>query len=203
MPEALICEPGYSGCKETWVPSNHRHAKKGYSADVIGRLPYPTVQPGQLWLIEIRSIDPELTPLECGVLAAADLVIYDRALASTMAKFLHLCGYAEPAGPSDAVSERCLRLVTDGWSVARLIIPPAPSNRERSDQLRRSAEWSLALKTPVDLPVLAFTNAGGGIYPPGGTDSLAQPSIRTIVLSAIESGGGPLFRFASANGLAG
>jgi hypothetical protein len=203
VPEALICEPGYSGCKETWVPSNHGHAKKGYSADIIGPLPYSIVQPGQLWLIEIQPTDPELTPLECGVLADADLVIYDRALASTMAKFLHLCGYAEPAGPGDAVSERCARLVTDGWSVARLMIPPAPSSRARSDQLRRSAEWSLTLKTPADLPVLAFTNASGGIHPPGGTDPLAQPAIRTIVLSAIESRGGPLFRFASANGLAG
>ena len=206
MPEALICEPDYSGCKETWVPSNHRDAKKGFSADVIGCLSYPTVQPGQLWLIEIQPIDPELTPLEYGVLTAADLVIYDRALASTMAKFLHLCGYAEPAEPGDAVFERCVRLVTDGWSVARLITPPAPSNRERSDQLRRSAEWSLALKTPADLPVLAFTNAGGGISQcgtPADKDPLAQPSIRTIILSAIESGSGPLFCFASANGLAG
>ena len=200
MPEGLICEPGYSGCKETWVPSSHEDAKKGFSADVTGRLPYPAIQPGQLWLIEIPPINPELTSLEYRVLAAADLVIYDRALASTIAKFPHLCGYTEPAGPGDAVSERCVRLVTDGWSVARLIIPPDPSSRERSDQLRRLADWPLALKTPADLPVLAFTKADGGVHQ---RDPLAQPSTRTIVLSAIESGGGPLFCFASANGLAG
>jgi len=200
VPEGLICEPGNSGCKETWVPPSHEHAKKGFSADVTGRLPYSTVQPGQLWLIEIPPVDPELTPLEYRVLAAADLVIYDRALASTIAKFLHLCGYTEPAGPGEAVSERCVRLVTDGWSVARLIIPPGPWGRERSDQVRRSADWPPAFKAPADLQVLAFTNAGGEIYQ---RDPLAQPSTRTIALSAIESGGGPLFCFASANGLAG
>jgi hypothetical protein len=159
-----------------------------------------------LWLIEISPIDLELTPLEYRVLTAADLVIYDRALASSIAKFLHLSGYTEPAGPGDAVSERCVRLVTDGWSVARLIIPPGRLSREWSDQLRRLADWPLSPKTPADLPVLAFTNAGGGIHQRGtsaGRDPLAQPSARTIVLSAIESGGGPLFCFASANGLAG
>jgi hypothetical protein len=205
VPEALICEPGYSGCKETWAPSDHERTKRAFSADVTGRRPYPAVQPGQLWLIEIPPTDPGLAPLEYRVIAAADLVIYDRALASTIAKVLPLCGYAEPAGPYDAVPERCVRLVIDGWSVARLIIPGS-SNQERSDEFRCFAEWLLALKTAADLPILAFTNAGGGLYQRGttaGEHPLAQLSKRTIVFSAIESGAGPLFCFASANGLAG
>ena len=191
MPEASICEPGYFGCKETRAPSNHERTNKGFLVDVTGCLPSATVQPGQLWLIEIPPADLELAPLEYRVIAAADLVVYDRALASTIAKFLPPCGYAEPAGPGDAVSERCVRLVADGWSVARLIISSGPSSQERCDQLRRLAEWLLALKTPADLPVLAFTNAGGGIYRHGTAareHPLAQSSMRTIVLSAIENG---------------
>jgi hypothetical protein len=203
--EASIREPGYLGCHETRAPSNHERTKNGFLADVTGCLPYP-LEPGQLWLIEIPPADLDLAPLEYRVIAAADLVIYDRALASTVAKFLRPCGYAEPAGPGDAVSERCVRLVADGWSVARLIFSSRPSSRERCDQLRCLAEWLLALKTPADLPVLAFANAGGGIYRRGTAareHPSAQSPMRTIVFSAIKNGAGPSFRFASANGLAG
>ena len=59
--------------------------------------------------------------IEYRALTTANLVIYDRPLAKTLATILPLGGYAEPAASIDQSQdrplERCLSFAQDGWSV--------------------------------------------------------------------------------------
>src|SRR6266851_5307684 len=135
------------------------------SGQPTGKRALPTVQPGQLWFVELPAAELELSPLEYRALTTANVVIYDRSLAPTVARFLPLGGYAEPAAPSDGASdatwERCLRFARDGWSVARLVDPRVKSV---ADKIGLLSERLLTPKAPADLPVLVFANAGGGAY---------------------------------------
>jgi hypothetical protein len=94
----------------------------------------PTVDPGQIWLIEQDPALP-LSAVDCDVLTSANVVIYDRALAPLVAQVLPIGGYAEPlpvAGHASdpAISPRALALAGEGWSVAQLV-EASPSQRSR------------------------------------------------------------------------
>jgi hypothetical protein len=85
----------------------------------------PGVLPGQIWLVEHDAGMP-LSPLDRAVLAAANVVLYDRALASLVARLLPLGAYAEPlpgvepaTGP--AITPRALDFAMEGWSVVQLV----------------------------------------------------------------------------------
>src|SRR2546423_7565001 len=85
----------------------------------------PDVLPGQIWLVEHDAGMP-LSPLDRAVLAAANVVLYDRALASLVAQLLPLGAYAEPlpgvepaTGP--AIMPRALDFAAEGWSVVQLV----------------------------------------------------------------------------------
>lgn len=85
----------------------------------------PDVLPGQIWLIEHGAGMP-LSSLDRAVLAAANVVLYDRALASLVAQLLPLGAYAEPlpgvepaTGP--AITPRALDFAAEGWSVVQLV----------------------------------------------------------------------------------
>ena len=85
----------------------------------------PGVLPGQIWLVEHGAGMP-LSPLDRAVLAAANVVLYDRALASLVAQLLPLGAYAEPlpgvepaTGP--AITPRALDFAAEGWSVVQLV----------------------------------------------------------------------------------
>ena len=160
---------------------------------------------------------PELAPLEYRALSSANVVIYDRALALAVARFLPLGGYAEPVASGDgqlrAGSERCLRFVRDGWSVARLLYPGFRSGLERLEMVRQLS-YRLLAEVSADLPVQIFVSAGRGRYEGSETQLnrldaaiAAYASVRsstfTIVLDVNDAGGAPRFSVASANGLAG
>lgn len=107
----------------------------------VGRVAYPGPQlaaprsealprnllPGQLWRVEAPIGAAASAPLR-RVLAAANVVVYDRVLAPLVAAALPPGGYAEPAaagdGATDPASERCTRFARDGWSVVRLVAAP-------------------------------------------------------------------------------
>jgi hypothetical protein len=104
----------------------------------------PTIEPGQVWLIEQLS-ETELSPIDRGALTRANVVLYDRALEKLVAELLPLGGYAEPL-PRDhraagsAVAPRALQFAADGWSVVQLIearpgrqdaVRPASNGREQ------------------------------------------------------------------------
>lgn len=178
----------------------------------------PVMRPGQLWLVELPETAPGFAPLEYRALSNANVVIYESVLAPAVARLLPLGGYAEPAasgdGQSGAGSERCLRFVRDGWSVARLFHPCFQSGRERLDKFRQLSHRLLTLEMPADLPARIFVSAGRGRYERHEThlcqlDAViaAYASVRsstfTIVLDATDNGGAPRFSVASANGLAG
>jgi hypothetical protein len=161
---------------------------------------------------------PEVAPLEYRALGNANVVIYDRALAPTVARFLPLGGYAEPVtasnGQSGAGSERCVRFVRDGWSVARLLHRGFRSGRERLDKMRQLAHSLLASEMPGDLPVQIFVSAAPARYERNETqlhrlDAIIgayaplRSSTFTIVLDVTDTGGAPRFSVASANGQAG
>src|SRR5438067_2495772 len=85
----------------------------------------PGVLPGQIWVVEHDPGMP-LPPRHRAVLIAANVVLYDRALASLIAQQLPLGAYAEPlpgvepaTGP--AITPRALDFATEGWSVVQLV----------------------------------------------------------------------------------
>ena len=85
----------------------------------------PSVDPGQIWLIEH---DPAtmLCAFDRAVLTRANVVLYDRAVAQLVAEALPIGAYAEPlpaatmtAGP--AIAPRAIDFAAEGWSVVQLV----------------------------------------------------------------------------------
>ncbi|HTT79037.1 MAG TPA: ATP-binding cassette domain-containing protein [Stellaceae bacterium] len=114
----------------------------------------PVVSAGELWVVELAA--EGLSRFEQDALVSANVIIYDRTLASTVSAALALGGYAEPA--SDNSAERCLGFVRDGWSVVRVV------DRGVADflaQLRMLALRLSAAGAPEDLPVSALACRGG------------------------------------------
>jgi hypothetical protein len=199
--------PAAAGARDEW-----------HAATTLGPSDLPVIRPGQLWLVEFPATAPEFAPLEYRALSNANVVIYDRALAPTVARFLPIGGYAEPAARSDGQSGagfvRCVRFARDGWSVARLFHPHFLSGRERIDEIRQLSHRLLTVEMPADLPVQIFVSGGRGRYERNESrlcrlDAAiaAYASVRsstfTIVLDAADAAGAPRFSVASANGLAG
>lgn len=99
--------------------------------------PLPMLGPRQLWLIE-QVPATALCELDRGALTSANVVIYDRALASVVAAVLPLGGYAEPLSffcqeSGRALSPRALQFAAEGWSVVQLV-EASPCWRERLQQ---------------------------------------------------------------------
>jgi hypothetical protein len=84
----------------------------------------PRVEPGQVWLVEVVS-GQRLSGIARHLIKSANVVVYDRGLASGVAEILPLGGYAEPAPSGDAAGaaaiDRCARFARDGWAMVRLI----------------------------------------------------------------------------------
>src|SRR5947207_6693121 len=102
-----------------------------------GSPPLPTPRPSQLWVIE-QAPATTLSGLDREALTSANVVIYDRALASMVADVLPLGGYAEPLSFScqaagRALSPRALQFAADGFSVVQLV-EASPCWRERLHQ---------------------------------------------------------------------
>jgi hypothetical protein len=161
MPSALVIDPGFSAAV---TPNGLRH-------DVASSAGKPSVEISDdaalLWLFEVSPTEANLSPLLHRAITAANVVIYDRALASIVAAALPLGAYAEPAASSseapDQTLERCLRFVLDGWSVARLVDHDKASE-QRTRRIRNLSEQLAARNFPDDLPLLLFTNADDGRY---------------------------------------
>jgi hypothetical protein len=198
MTETSIIEPGSS----LWTPARlpGRQARRDSRSTRLLTWPaLPEVRPGQLWLAALPSTGPELALFEYRVLTTANVIIYDRGLASPVARFLPLGGYAEPAAPN-AAWERCLRFARDGWSVARLVQP--------GGEFRHLSELALSPEMPGDRRVAVFANRGGGVYENSEArlDDLVyfdRSSILTVVCETIGGAAAPHLSVASTNGLAG
>src|SRR5437868_10222513 len=85
----------------------------------------PSVDPGQIWLIEHDPVTA-LGAFDRAVLTHANVVLYDRTLAPLVAQVLPIGAYAEPlsaatiaAGPT--VAPRALDFAAEGWSVVQLV----------------------------------------------------------------------------------
>jgi hypothetical protein len=218
MSETMADELGSLRWSPTPLPPIAGARDEWHAATTLGPSELPVVRPGQLWLVELPATPPEFAPLEYRALNNANVVVYDRALAPTVAGLLPLGGYAEPVASSDgqrgAGAERCVRFVRDGWSVARLLYPRFHSGRERLDEIRELSRRLLTLELPADLPIQIFVSEGRGRYERNETqlhrlDAIiaAYASVRsstfTIVLAVTDTGDTQRFSVASANGLAG
>ena len=217
MSETMSDELGSLRWTPTSLPVTPSARDGWHAATPVGSSDLPVMRPGQLWLIELPAEEPEFAPLEHRALRNANVVIYDRALGPTVAHFLPLGGYAEPVASSDgqlgAGSERCVRFVRDGWSVARLFSPGFHSGGERIDTIRQLSHRLLS-EMPAGRPVRIFVSAGRGRYERNETQlyrldaiiasyASVRSSTFTIVLDVTDTGGEPRFSVASANGLAG
>src|SRR5690349_18134531 len=127
MVEIVADELGCSRLQPPTIPWMAGIGDESRAAATLGLSELPLMQPGQLWWVELPTRGPELAPFEYRALSTANVLVYDRALASTVARHLPLGSYAEPAaldhGRLNLASERCLRFARDGWSVARLLQP--------------------------------------------------------------------------------
>jgi hypothetical protein len=116
----------------------------------------PAIRPGQIWLIEQPSATA-LFPLDRGALTNANVVIYDRALAPLVARFLPLGTYAEPLSlnaeaAGSVISPRALQFAAEGWSVVQLV-EARPGRRK---WLRDAVAALIPLSGGEDLPLLAI-----------------------------------------------
>ncbi len=112
-----------------------------------------SVEPGELWLIE-QSSQMELCQFDCRALTSADVVIYDRELASVIAHLLPTGGYAEPLSLDGAahpeISPRALRFAAEGWGVVQVV-----EIRRGGRQRLHGAAEALSRLQADDLPLRA------------------------------------------------
>jgi siroheme synthase len=124
----------------------------------------PAIRPGQIWLIEQPSATT-LFPLDRGALTSADVVIYDRALAPLVARFLPIGAYAEALSleaqaAGSTISPRALQFAAEGWSVVQLV-EARPGRRER---LRAAVAALMPLSGGNDLPILAIAKTAADLH---------------------------------------
>jgi hypothetical protein len=219
MSEALLGDPGIvareavpRAARSLLIEGPVERPRPSYRVSRISGLAAPPVESGQLWYVELSPSESSLSPLDRQVLETANVVIYDRSLAPTVAKFLPIGGYAEPAalddGEFDPASERCLRFACEGWSVARLVDP----DHGRVGVIRRLSERLLGVGAAA-LPVSIFSNVDGSYEKIEATlDRLVdvidigrsdRSAFLTIVFRAIDVEAPPRVAVASTNGLAG
>jgi len=209
MPEVLTIEPAPSLWTPAALPAS-RVRQRRRPTDMVRSPKLPDVRPGQLWCAEIASVAPPPASLAYQTLTSANVVIYDRALAQMVGRFLPLGGYAEPAAPSppfDAVWSRCLRFAFEGWSVALLI------HREREEEILPLSNLLLGRALPADLPVSLFAGLEDGGYEKceiplgelaiGDLPDLGQSQLVIIICDVLGGAAAPRLSVASTNGLAG
>ena len=101
--DPIVISPPTAMDRSGGLPVTPRGRHGHRSARAVGSMELPAVQPGQLWCVELPS-EPTFSQLEYRALTTANVVIYDRVLAPTVARFLPIRGYAEPAAPSGGPS---------------------------------------------------------------------------------------------------
>jgi len=121
----------------------------------------PAIAPGQIWLIELPADGALAAPLR-RALDAANVVIYDRALADAVARLLPLGAYAEPASGQEGAASRCVRFARDGWSVARLL-PARLPQRERTRRVQDVVDELAAAKVAGGLAVAVLAESADGV----------------------------------------
>jgi len=170
-----------------------------------GSPPLPTLKPSQLWVIE-QVLATALSELDRDALTSANVVIYDRSLASVVADVLPLGGYAEALSFScqaagRALSPRALRFAADGYSVVQLV-ERSPCWRER---LQQAPGELLRVGDGVRATVRLIAKQGEERYRELGADldGADQDHPMTVIFGPIAARGtAQLYPF-TANGLAG
>jgi hypothetical protein len=116
----------------------------------------PAVLSGQIWLIE-HNPDFPLSAPDRDALAQANVVLFDRTLASLVIEVLPLGTYAEPlpAG-SSALSPRALEFAAEGWGVVQLVAA-TPARPARLHTVWPRANGAVVRPAP---PAYAFTGNG-------------------------------------------
>jgi hypothetical protein len=111
---------------------------------------------GQIWLVE-HNPDSPLSAPDRDALAQANVVLFDRALASLVIETLPLGTYAEPlpAG-SSALSPRALEFAAEGWGVVQLVAATA-ARQARLHTVWPRANGAVLRPAP---PAYAFTGNG-------------------------------------------
>jgi hypothetical protein len=171
---------------------------------------FPAIAPGQLWIMQLCDNGAVTEPVR-RAFDAANVVIYDRALADTVADLLPLGGYAEPAAAQEAAAARCVRFARDGWSVIRAV-PARLPQRERTRCVQDIVDEFAAAKIPGRLPVTVFAQASDGIeelrnarFDDLATITATHPrdTLLTVVIDAFAVAPQARLHLVAGNGLAG
>jgi len=195
---------------ESIAAASSRHATARRNPQRTSHL--PSVQPGQLWLIEARPGGVLSAPARPAV-AGANVVVYDRALAGALSDGLPLGTYAEAAteGLHDASLSRCVRFARDGWSVARILAAPA-SQRDRVAGIRSLAKQIAGDRPAADIAVTVIGELPDGICEPTHSKldrldltvvTYPQDAHLTVVVDGVGSPGAARLQPVAGNGLAG
>lgn len=170
----------------------------------------PTLKPGQIWLVGY-PIASRPSLLDCGALAGADIVLYDRALGPLIGDRLPPGSYAEPlsAGNEDtipAISARALKLASEGWSVVQLV----RACRSWRQRLRKAgAAWVPSVRAGVPTVRLiapADHFCGQEVRPfefSERVDVAPENALLTLIVGPIAGGTAAASSAVIANGLAG
>lgn len=170
----------------------------------------PAVAPGQLWLVELPEAAAPVGAAR-QALDGVNVVIYEPALANTVAQALPLGTYAERApAKSDAAAARAVHFARDGWSVAR-VLPARLGRRDRTRRVQDIVDELAAAKIAGRLPVTILAcGADGAERIEARFDDLAslvaahpRDTCLTIVIEAFGGGGAAALHPVAANGLAG
>jgi hypothetical protein len=166
----------------------------------------PQIEPGQIWLVE--CIPGALSTFHVGLLAHANVVLYERGLGAALAEALPLGLYAEPlpaalaAGP--ALAPRARYFAAEGWRVVQFV--------ERGDGWRRRLRAALMQPDPPGsgVPLLAIGTITASRYRPRHETSadlvvarLAADELLSLTFAAPAVPAGPAGLAFTANGLAG
>ena len=204
----------------SWPTSKHRingdqQYERYRNLHAAERPALPRIQPGQLWVVEQSSTDPDLSPLGHHAITSANVVIYDRSLYPIVAANLPLGGYAEPAslpdGVPDRTFDRCIQFARDGWSVVRFVDHGQPHDA-RSRRIGRLVDRLIDAGCPSSQSVSLFVNANGSLPRQTETeldtlgiaiDAATSEDCLAIAFTAVGAGAAPHLHAISSNGLAG
>src|SRR5919112_3725632 len=99
------------------------------------------VRPGEIWIIE-QSPETGFASFDRDALNVANVVLYDRVLASLVADNLPLGTYAEPLSPvlqkaESVISPRAQRFAQEGWSVVQIVAAQSGWRERACDSVER------------------------------------------------------------------
>jgi hypothetical protein len=215
VPLTIAEEPATSWRTSKYRITGDRQYDRYRDLDAAEYPAVPGIRPGELWLVEHSSTDPQLSRLGHHAITSANVVIYDRTLHPIVAENLSRGGYAEPASwPVEAIDrtfDRCIQFARDGWSVVWFVDHGLPCVA-RSERIGRLVDRLIGAGYPASQSAMLFVSENRSIRQQTETeldtlgivvDATTCEDCLAIAFAAVGAGAAPHLHAISSNGLAG